>query len=160
MPSSRIGPLVRYVTCVLLVGVLVWVVAAFGERALLQDIVLPLPGTQLGVWLDEFAWAATYGVVGAAVGSFIWYLLTGWVSSIRDWRKAGKRWLWGGIGVVTLILCTAVSIYSVPPLREGNFITYALFAANSIVVYYLITVFATPPPYKYSPLGAATLRIF
>lgn len=160
MLSSQISNIVRYVTCVFLVGVLVWAIVAYGERALLQDIVLPLPGTQLGVWLYEFTWAATYGVVGAAAGSFIWYLLTGWISSIRDWRKAGKRWLWGGIGVVTLIVCAAVSTYSVPPLREGYFLTYAFFAANPMVVYYLITVFATPPPYKYSPLGADTLRIF
>lgn len=160
MLASRIGALFRYLTTLIVVAGLVWAAAVYGERALVRDFVMPLPGTQLDVWLGDFTRAATYGVGGASVGTLLWYICTEWFFSVQDWRNAGRRGLWAGIGVVTLIVCTAGSIYVVPPLRTGGLVTYTLFGVNAILVYYLVTVFATPPSYKYTPLGSNALRVF
>jgi len=160
MQSSRASPLLRYIAAVFLVSGIVWVTAVYGERALLQDFVFPLAGTNLDVWLSDFTRASTYGIGVAVIGSLIWYLCTGWILGVRNWRKAGRRWLWFGVGVGTVVVSTVIGIYLVPPLRTGELATYAFFAVNSILVYYLITVFATPPSYKYSPAGATSLRVF
>lgn len=138
----------------------IWALAVYFERVLVMETVVPLPGTQLNFWVSDFMRAAATGVWMSGGGSLIWYLLTRWAFPVLDWGSAGRRLLWGGVGGVTVAISTVYGFYYVPYAESGGVVAYTLFFGNSLVIYYLSTAFASPPSYKYTPVGARSLRFF
>jgi len=160
MTFSNWRPPVRFLVVVSLVLAAVWGLAVYAERILILRSVVPLSGTRLGVWVADFMQAVAAGVWGSGGGALIWYIVTRWAIPVSNWRNAGRRFLWIGIGVLTVVVCTVYGFYYVPYAEAGGPIAYSLFFVNSAVIYYFTTVFASPPSYKYTPVGSQSLRVF
>lgn len=152
--------LVRYIAVTAVTAGFVWAIVFFGERPLLNQVVVPRPGTRLPFYIADFMSAAAFGVWASAAGSFFWFLFARWISGVVDWRSSGKRSIWAVLGVLTVAVCTVYGFYYVPIAESGGAIAYTLFLVNSSLIYYMSTTLASPPSYKYTPYGARTLRIF
>jgi len=158
MSASKWRPPFRFLVVVSLIMGAVWGLAVYAERILVLESIIPLSGTRLGVWVADFMQAVAFGVWGSGGGALIWYLLTRWAFPVLDWRNAGRRFLWVGVGVITVVVCTVYGFYYVPYAESGGPIAYSLFFFNSTAIYYFSTVFASPPSYKYTPAGSQSLR--
>lgn len=158
MSISRWSPLVRFLVVTLLAMGAIWAFTVYAERILLLGMIVPPVGTRLGVLVADFMQAAAVGIWASGVGALTWYSLAQWVFPVMDCRNAGRRFLWVGIGVVTVIACTVYGFYYMPHAQSGGPVAYTFFLVNSAAIYYFSTVFASPPSYKYTPVGAQFLR--
>lgn len=152
--------LLRYAVVTLITLGLVWVLAVFAERPLLSSYLVPLSGTTLTRWINDFMNAAAHGIWISVAGSLIWFSLARWLFGILDWRSSGKRGIWTVIGLIAVTVSTVYGFYYVPSARSGGIIAYSFFFTNSMLIYYLSTVMGSPPSYKYTPIGARILRVF
>lgn len=140
------------------VSLLVWLLTVYGEQLLLRSVIVPYAGTQLGVWIDDFMLASSHVLWISVVGALGWFLLTSLALRVSDWKSAGKRLLWIGVFASVVTVSTVYGFYYVPSTQSGGSIAYLFFAANSAAIYYFSTVLASPPAYKYTPVGAEALR--
>lgn len=152
--------LIRFALATLAALLLVWMVAVFAERPLLSSYLVPLSGTTLTRWINDFMNAAAYGVWISAAGSIIWFSLARWAFEILDWRSSGKRAIWIVTGLITVTISTVYGFYYVPSAESGGIVAYSFFFVNSVLIYYLSTALGSPPSYKYAPVGARILRVF
>lgn len=152
--------LIRFALATLAALLLVWMMAIFAERPLLSSYLVPLSGTTLTRWINDFMNAAAHAVWISAAGSIIWFSLARWLFGVLDWRSSGKRATWIVIGLIIVTISTVYGFYYVPSAESGGIIAYSFFFVNSVLIYYVSTALGSPPSYKYTPVGARILRVF
>jgi len=114
----------------------------------------------MDLWVADFTIAAAVGIYISVGGALLWFATGKWFLPVKQWTDAGRRWIWGGIGLVAVFAATAYGFFYVVLPESGGMTAYVLFFLNSLLIYYLSTLLASPPSYKYTPFGASTLRKF
>lgn len=150
----------------ILIIVILGIFAAFyflvipGEKQLLDSLVSTGPDISLDDWLGTFEFWAIWGVIVALVAAFFWYFLGQWIFKLNYWNNANKnkRWIWVGLLIGSLLLAVVPSDLRTPDVQEWNRLATVLYGANTLFVYYVVTLFWSPSSFKYMPVGAVTLR--
>lgn len=107
-------------------------------------------------WQDKF-FSLTI-VAGGLTGicSLIWFILARFVFKINSAFSTGRRTIWALLAVVSLLGSILIPrFYSVSLGITINVVIIALFVLFFTVAgYWLVSIFVTPKPFKYTPLGA------
>jgi hypothetical protein len=130
----------------------------FIEIPLLRDSIVPPPGMSIDNWIDDFGFASancTWITVGC---SLIWYISALFFLKVETHQDGNKRIFWLVCGLGAVVSCSLVGFDVVERPDEGTMSHYALFPLNSLVPFYISTVFSTPRTFKYIPWGARRLR--
>ncbi len=148
--------------------VLIIFVATFICIALAYFIISNIFGGKLatasnGITLT--AWKAKYLniviLTGALTGlcSLIWFILTSLVFKVEYSMGTGKRTAWAALGFIAVVISIAVPIlYSNTLNIQVNGIVVGAFVfLFAMINYWLVTIFATPLSFKYTPIGAQFL---
>lgn len=128
------------------------------EDPLLDAQVTTGPNVMLDEWRQLFRYWAIFGIGIGLGAALIWYVLGQWSFSLNDWTSANrKRIVW--LSFLLLPLGAFVTGWLLtPPVQEGAFFSTGFYFVNNIAVYYLASVCFSPSSFKYTPLGATTLR--
>lgn len=132
----------------------------FLEPMLLKTYQPSLPiDLTIDQWIDSFqTWA--YVCVGAAVIAIIlWYLFGQTVFKTNHEKPNGKRVLWALL-LILPACAVALSFYFIEETESEPLLAYLCFMVNGFFLYYLATVFFSPPSVKYTPIGSMRLRRF
>ncbi len=130
--------------------------AVLVEAEYLYNVVSGTPSS-IEEWLTTFNEWSIYIIVASAVSGFLWYTLAQWLFHLNDWTGAGKRLAW--LLLISLPVATTVAaILLTPSAQEGTWWAYFFYLNSAIAPYYLGTVLFSPASFKYSPIGARTLR--
>ncbi|HUC19887.1 MAG TPA: hypothetical protein VMR98_00110 [Candidatus Polarisedimenticolaceae bacterium] len=140
------------------IAVVFAVLTIYVEDPLLDSQVTTGPNILLDEWRQLFRYWATFGIAIGLVAALIWYLLGQWGLSLNNWTNANnKRVVW----LLFLLLPLGAFVTGwllTPPVQEGAFLATVFYLANNVAVYYLGTLCFSPSSFKYTPLGASTLR--
>lgn len=146
---------------------LLWMVVVAGtvalliyypERLVLDAQVDPLPGTPRSQWIDDFMVAAlNIGFWVSVVAVVLWYGIASFFTVVR-WPQGRKRTWWALIGLLAVIVCFAVGFFMTERTRAGGQWAWAFYVLNPLLLYYFATALASPDAFKYTPLGARTVR--
>lgn len=153
----------RHVICLSAIVGITAVVCSVGvavEQSLF-DVFHPQipPPTKLSEWKDSFEDCARSVALVSGVTGIIWYVLAQWVFKIIQFHSAGKRGTWALLFVLPVIALVGAVIYLSPAETGiGLYLAYLFFALNSVVYYYILTLFISPSSFKYSPVGAGIIR--
>jgi len=129
------------------------------EDQLLDSYVTTGPDILLDDWRGVFHIWANLGVAGATCCALIWFFLGHpWLSGLNHWREAGKRMTWLTLLLVASFLLAGLGWWRTPTVQEWGWLSDVFYVGNSFLVYYLATLFFSPPSYKYTPVGAAVVR--
>lgn len=127
------------------------------EDYLLDTLVTTGPDIMLDAWREVFRYWATFGCLVALVAALLWYMLGQWGISLNSWRNAGKRMVW--LSMLILPVGAAIAGWLLtPPAQEWAFLATVFYLVNNLAVYYVGTLCFSPSSFKYTPLGATTLR--
>ena len=107
-------------------------------------------------WQGKF-----FSLVAAAGGltvacSLLWFILSRWAFTVTAASGVGRRTIWALLAAVSFAGNILIPrYYSVFLGIRINAVVIALFVVLFTVVgYWLVSIFTTPKPYKYTPLGA------
>lgn len=107
-------------------------------------------------WQDKFFKLTV--VAGGLTGicSLIWFSLTRFVFKINSAFGTGRRTIWAVLAAASLLSSILVPrFYSVSLGITINITVIALFVLFFTVAgYWLVSIFVTPKPFKYTPPGA------
>lgn len=107
-------------------------------------------------WQEKFL-SITIAVGGlTGVCSLIWFILTRFVFKISSAFGTGRRTIWALLASVSLLGSIVIPrFYAVSLGITINAVIIALFVFFFTVTgYWLVSIFVTPKPFKYTPLGA------
>lgn len=149
---------VRDVAFTIILGLLFWALMMYGEARVLEDRVVPMAGTKLPEWLDNFKQWSTSGIAGSTLTGLVWYGLGDRIFKFREWNK-NFRPIWYMLLLVPLVL-TVVNCWFTRQANEGGFLAYAFYSVNNLLTFYLATLLFSPPPVMYTPPGAEVARRF
>lgn len=121
-----------------------------------NDLVIPLPDVTIEAWLEPFKMWSAYIIAAAGLAALIWFVLGKWALPVVSWHSAGKRTIWFLLAGIPL-LTTAVAYLFTPVAQEGTLYAWGFYLANGLLPYYFATALFSPPAYKYSPIGAASV---
>ena len=111
-------------------------------------------------WLEKYfvLTRATGGLNGICALS--WFIAARFFFEVDDVANAGKRIFWTGLLFVSAAISLGLPHFYAPLLGiKLNGIIFALFAAIFTGGgYWLLTIFASPLAFKYTPLGAQIFR--
>ena len=130
------------------------------EPMLLKTYPPNLPiDTTIDLWIESFqTWA--YVCVGAAVIAIIlWYLFGQTVFKTNHEKPNGKRGLWALLFILPAC-AIAISFFSLDETESEPVLAYLFFVVNGLLLYYLATVFFSPPSVKYTPSLSMQIRRF
>ena len=117
-----------------------------------------ITGTQSNIkeWLVGYK-SILYGVAGfALLSSILWYVLARFVFKITAARGVGKRTVWAMLFVLNIVGVVLITMF-IGKIPRGIGLYLAHIVLFSVIGYYVSTLFLTPAPYKYTPLGAGIL---
>ena len=148
--------------CILVITVLCGVAVIYVAVPILETYPPDLPNTgndlDLGQWISSFQDWAISCVVVAGLASFSWYILAQWFFTIKNrGAGSGKRIVWVLLFLPPIITCI-VSCMSIQEAESSLWLAYLLFALSGFVPYYLTTLLFSPLSFKYTPIGAETIR--
>ena len=111
-------------------------------------------------------WLEKYFVLTRATGLINGLCALGWFCAARFLFKideaagAGKRIIWAAFLILSLAISAGIPHFYAPILGiKLNGIIFAVYAAIfSVIGYWILTIFATPLAFKYTPLGAQLLK--
>ena len=148
--------MLQHVFCIL--GILfvtaVFVFLAMVVEPLVLDTFPPQLPTYLEMdqWMESFELWALVCVGAAAAASFLWYGCGQNVFKANGGKSYGKRGLWGLLFI--LPVCAVIfSIFLIEEAESSLWLAYLCFVVNGLLPYYLATVFFSPVPVKYTPIG-------
>lgn len=150
---KHIGSLVGMIFIAFLFVMLV----TYAEDPLMDAWVTTGPNITLDAWRESFRYWATLGILVALVAALLWYVMGQWGFSLNYWANAGKRVVWLLLLVFPLGAFMAAWLLT-PPVQEWAVLATIFYLLNNLTVYYLATLCCSPSSFKYTPLGAATLR--
>jgi len=128
-----------------------------GEDQLLDSLVTTGPNILLDDWREAFRFWANLGITASLVCALIWFALGQWGFSLNYWARAGRRPAWLALLVLALLAAVPGAVLT-PTTQEWGRLSVAFYVANNDLVYYLATLFCSPPSYKYTPFGATAVR--
>jgi hypothetical protein len=141
-----------------LVGILV--MCALGtlliqiQEQWLWTIVDPSPGTRMEDWMAAYERAAWWSLLMAATMSVLWCTY----SLIDTNREGDGRAAWAAMYAVCVIAAMGLCYIWFAGSQVGAWAGYAAVTADSIVVFWLSTLFFSPSAHRYAPIGALSLR--
>lgn len=107
-------------------------------------------------WQDKFfkVTIVTGGLTG--ICSLIWFILARFAFKINSAFSTGRRTIWALLAAVSFFGSILIPrFYSASQGIQINIVIIALFVLFFTVVgYWLVGIFVTPKPFKYTPLGA------
>ena len=107
-------------------------------------------------WLEKFfALTRATGLINGLC-ALTWFISARFLFKVDEAAGAGKRIIWAALLFLSVAISLGVPHFYAPILGiKLNGIIFALFAIIfSCVGYWLLTIFATPLAFKYTPLGA------
>jgi hypothetical protein len=128
------------------------------EDQLLDTMVSTGPSITLDEWREMFHRLAVVGISVSLFMALLWYVMGQWVFSLNYWNVAGKRWVWWGLLVLSLLLGVVPGGVLTPRVQEWGYLAPLFYLLNSLLVYYLGTLFFSPSSFKYTPVGAVAAR--
>ncbi|MFH0992058.1 MAG: hypothetical protein V1799_18790 [bacterium] len=130
--------------------------AVLVESKHLYNVVSGTPSS-IEEWLSTFKDWSVYIIIASTVSGLLWYILAQWLFRLNDWTSAGKRLAW--LILISLpAVTTIVAILLTPAVQEGMWWAYFFYLISAIAPYYVGTVLFSPSSFKYTPLGAQSLR--
>ena len=107
-------------------------------------------------------WQVKFSLLTIAAGgltafcSLIWFILTRFVFKINSALGTGRRTIWALLAAVSLLGNFLIPrFYSVSLGIQINITIIAIFIFFFTGIgYWLVSIFVTPKPFKYTPLGA------
>lgn len=112
-------------------------------------------------WQDKFfsLTILTGGLTG--ICSLIWFILARFVFKINSAFNTGRRTVWALLAAVSLSGNILIPrFYAASQGIQINIVIIVLFVLFFTVAgYWLVSIFVTPKPFKYTPLGAQ-LQLF
>ena len=117
----------------------------------------PSSDVSIEKWKANFQLWAFICVLAATAASILWYILAQWVFKINRWEDTEKRSVW----LLLFLLPGAaiiVSIILVGWTKNGLRLDLCLFFALNMFSYYFSTVLFSPSSFKFTPMGAKSLR--
>jgi hypothetical protein len=141
----------------ILIAFLFVAITTYGEDPLLDSMVSTGPNITLDAWRELFRYWATFGIGVALFAALLWYVLGQWAFNLNYWSSAGKRVVWLLMLIFPLGAFVAAWLLT-PPVQEWALLATVFYLANNLAVYYLATLCCSPSSFKYTPLGAMTLR--
>lgn len=158
--SSRSRKLISHMVIILFFAIVAGVVAyivgsIFGKSAIAgHDITLN-------------AWKGAYRNLTIFVGFFTWAITCTWywcaysVFSIKNPIGVGKRVFWGICGATVAGICIVAPI--VYAIFSKVFVLHAIIPVVYLILFacfefWFGTILATPDNYKYTPIGALTIK--
>ncbi|MBF0342595.1 MAG: hypothetical protein HQL06_00030 [Nitrospirae bacterium] len=113
----------------------------------------------LETWEKQFITGAYIVCAFAAFISVLWYGLTQWHFKVVDWKSVGKRPLWLFLFFIIPIAAFLFGlVYLKDYVEQGIGWPAGFYAINSMLCYYLSTLFCSPVAFKYTPIGATLVR--
>lgn len=107
-------------------------------------------------WQEKFIslTVAAGGLTGLC--SLGWFILSRWLFKINSPFGIGRRTIWALLAIISLGGSILIpKFYSVILGIEINIVVMVLFVIFfTIIDYWLVSIFITPKPFKYTPLGA------
>lgn len=113
-------------------------------------------GITLSAWKEKYLNVVIMAGALTGVCSLIWFILSNFIFKVEYPYGGGKRTVWATLALIALVISIAVPMFY--PARVAiqlNAPVVAIFAVLfALVNYWLITIFATPLAFKYTPVGA------
>jgi len=112
-------------------------------------------------WLEKyFALTRATGLLNG-ICALTWFLAARFFLTVDEAAGAGKRIFWAALLMASLAISLGVPHFYAPILGiKLNGIIFALFAAIFTGAgYWLLTIFTTPLAFKYTPLGAQSIKL-
>ena len=113
-------------------------------------------GITLSAWKAKFLNVAIFAGALTGVCSLVWFILSNFVFKVQYATGGGQRTIWAALAFLALVISVAIPMLY--PARVGiqiNAPVIALFVLFfALINYWLITIFATPLSFKYTPVGA------
>lgn len=111
-------------------------------------------------WQEKFFTLTVAAGSLTGVCSLFWFILARFVFKISSALGTGRRTIWAVLAAVSLIGNIIIPrFYSVSLGIMINAVVIALFVLFLTVLgYWIVSIFTTPKPFKYTPLGAQLLN--
>jgi hypothetical protein len=133
--------------------------AVLAETRLLYETVSGVSenaGT-LDDWMQNFTNWALAGIGAALFAGLLWYALGEWIFHVERPGDSNRRPIWIALIAVPLAAWVfAIVLLDTP--GQGAWVAYLLLFLNTILCYYFATALFSPSGFKYTPIGATTLR--
>jgi len=146
----------------IVVAVLICSVLAYFVSSLITGHQLATSSNNIAYtrWQEKFLSLTIATGVLTGICSLIWFTLSRWVFKIRVAEGIGRRTIWALLALVSLggnILIP--KFYSSALGIQINAVVIAFFITFFTVIgYWIVSIFITPEPFKYTPLGAQIFR--
>lgn len=129
----------------------------FAFHTLVYENVRPPVGESRDLLMAAFDRAFFVVMVTSAFAVTLWYLVAR-LARVVHWSDAGKRTTWTVILLVLVLLAIVFATLLFGRPLEGSWLAYVLLVLPALIAYCLPTVFFSPASFKYSPIGASSLR--
>jgi hypothetical protein len=144
-------------------GIAIVCLAFYGLGILFQELfiknyVVPLPGVEVEVYIDDFMYAVVASSYVTGVFCFLWIVLGQWVFRIKSWGASGKRIPWIFLFVSQIISVVEVGIIYIMNSQEGGKIVWLYYIISFLLAYYISTALFSSSSFKYTPVGSRKLR--
>ena len=148
--------------CIVLIvgfGIVAWLGIIPLELYCIDQIPPEFPSElTLEEWKASFQKGARIIAVAAVVASVLWYILAR-CFRVKKIKDAGKRFWWVMIALIPIVAIIAgVIVLEKTDSSLGLYLAYVFFGVNTVVCYYVPTLFLSPASFKYAPVGACATR--
>ena len=117
-----------------------------------------LQGVKMGLadWLKGYK-SILFAVAGYALfTSLLWYILARYAFKITSATGVGKRAVWGMLFILNIVGVVLITMFiGKIPIGMALYLVHILLF--SVISYYASSLFCSPTPYKYTPIGAGLL---
>jgi len=123
------------------------------------NLIFPPAEIKMEDWVAAFKTWGSVALAVSLIAALIWYVLAQWVFKISSWTDTRKRGVWG-ILVLLPVAGSVAACFLIERTQQGAVYAYLFLALNGLLCYYIATLLTSPSAFKYTPLGARTLRFW
>ena len=145
----------------IIVGALLLSILAYYIGSAIAKSFLSAGGVKYSTWQHHYFSLVVYMGSISGIMALVWYLMARFVIKIEGAFNIGRRTLWSLIGVAEVVLCFAVPyIVAVTDtiLKMSISIPVLFILLYALLGYWVGSIFFTPEPFKYTPVGAMMIR--
>lgn len=126
-----------------------------------KGLILKANSVSFNEWTKHYFSLVIFMTIISGLLTLLWYIQARFLLKITSPAGVNRRFIWGLIGFINIVMCIVVPFaYSIIDKKYSmSFAICVLFIIFfGIIGYYICSILFTPANYKYTPIGAVSIR--
>jgi hypothetical protein len=132
--------------------------AFYGGQFLIDSFVEPAGNLTMSQVREDFFLAFLIIASAGFLTSLVWVVLAAFSLKIVKPDHVSRRLTWTILGLISISVAVLASIVFAESVGRGTVVWVLVLNLSALLIYYLPSLFSTPPAFKHIPFGGSRIR--